>query len=102
MKVVASGRLLPEINSLIMRSTSKEMTIGGEGEPPGPTAVHGIQEKFGISGVPYQNRRVVGVPFRVLGVLYRNLRVLGVPYRNLRVLEDEGKPGKGGKEQTFS
>ena len=69
MKDIASGRLLLETNSLTNRSTSEETTIGGEGGPPELVTTHEIEEKFGISGVPYQRC----------------------------FLEDEGKPGEGGK-----
>ena len=75
MKDIASGRLLPEMNSLTNNVTSEKTSIGGEREPLRRfITAREIQEKPGISGIPYQNH----------------------------VLEDEGKPGEGGKEQTFS
>ena len=54
MKDIAGGRFLPEMNVLVDSSASEEMTIGGEGEPHGLIAVHKIEEKPGISGIPYQ------------------------------------------------
>ena len=60
MKDITGRRLLPEIKSLAASSTSKETSIGGEGELHESLVALKIQDKLGIQGIPYPNYMSVG------------------------------------------
>ena len=58
MKDVAGGRLLPEVNFSTSSSTCEEAAIRGEGHPPGPLDIHGIQEEFRMLNIPHKDSPV--------------------------------------------